>query len=144
MTRTFTYPVTLHPEPDDGGFTVTFPDLPEGVTCGDDEAHALAMAADCLAEVLAGRIADRQDIPHPSPADGRPTVSPGATIAAKAALYEAMREDGLSKVALAARLEIDEALVRRMLDPRHATKIGSLEDALAVLGRRLVPTFEAA
>jgi hypothetical protein len=31
-----------------------------------------------------------------------------------------------------------EGEVRRMLDPRHATKIGRLEEALATLGKRLV------
>ena len=34
--------------------------------------------------------------------------------------------------------------VRRMHDPRHPTKIGRLEEALARFGKRLVITVEAA
>lgn len=39
---------------------------------------------------------------------------------------------------------VRESEVRRMLDPRHATKIGRLEDALARFGKRLVVTVEEA
>ena len=50
-------------------------------------------------------------------------------LAAKAALYEALREQRLSNSAFAAAMGIQESEVRRMLDPRHATKIGRLEEA---------------
>lgn len=137
----FAYPVEL--TPDAGGFLARFADLPEAITDGDTRAEALAQAADCLDEALAGRIARRDPIPKPSPAHGRPLVTPGALIAAKAALYETLRTAGLSNVALAAQLGIAEGEVRRMLDPRHATKISRLEEALAVLGQRLIVSVEA-
>ena len=70
--------------------------------------------------------------------------APGAVLAAKAALYEALREERLSNSAFAVALCVQESEVRRMLDPRHATKIGRLEDALARFGKRLVVTVEAA
>lgn len=38
------YPVTLAPDPEDGGFVVTFPDLPEAVTQGETVAEALEEA----------------------------------------------------------------------------------------------------
>ena len=44
----------------------------------------------------------------------------------------------MTKVALAEHLGCQETEVRRMLDPRHATKIGRLEDALGSLGKGLV------
>ena len=65
-------------------------------------------------------------------------------LAAKAALYEALRERRLSNSAFAAEMGIQESEVRRMLDPRHATKIGRLEQALARSGKRLVVTVEEA
>ena len=99
---------------------------------------------DCVSECLAGRIRRHEPILMPSPARGRPVVVPEALIAAKAALYLTMREQGLSKVALAARLGLGESEVRRMLDPRHGTKIERLEAALAQLGQRLVVSVRAA
>jgi antitoxin HicB len=56
---------------------------------------------------------------------------------AKAALYLALYESGVSKKQLAARLGCDEKEVRRLLDPRHPSKLPRLQTALAVLGRRL-------
>ena len=144
MTRTrFTYPVTLDAEAD-GVFSVSFPDLPEALTHGRDRAEALVQAADCLEEALANRIVERLAIPRPSAAKGRPTVAPGAVIAAKAALATALAESGTSRNALARALQVQSVEIRRMLDPRHTTKIGRLEEALAVLGQRLVVTVEAA
>ena len=90
------------------------------------------------------RIARREEIPAPSPARGRPAAVPGAVLAAKAALYEALREERLSNSAFAAAMGVQESEVRRMLDPRHATKIGRLEEALARFRKRLVITVEAA
>lgn len=114
---------------------VRFRDFPEAVTDGDDEADALAQAADCLAEAVAGRIARRDDIPPPSPI-GRETAVPlEALLAYKAALYGVMRADGLSNVDLARRLGVDEKEVRRMTDPRYrGTKISRLTEALAECG----------
>ena len=128
----------------EGGYSVTFPDFDEAFTDGDTLAEAVAQAADCLEEALAGRIARREDIPAPSPARGRPSAVPGVVLAAKAALYEALREERLSNSAFAAAMGIQESEVRRMLDPRHATKIGRLEEALARFGKRLVVTVEKA
>ncbi len=143
MATRYRYPIDLHEERE-GGFSVTFPDFDEAFTDGDTFAEAVAEAADCLEEALAGRIARREDIPAPSPARGRPAVVPGAVLAAKAALYEALRERRLSNSAFAAGMDIHESEVRRLLDPRHATKIGRLEEALARFGKRLVVTVEKA
>ena len=63
---------------------------------------------------------------------------------AKAALYLAMAEAGISNVQLAKTLGCDEKEVRRMLDPRHATKLPRIQDALNVFGKRLVMSVEEA
>jgi antitoxin HicB len=44
-------------------------------------------------------------------------------MAAKAALYLAMREAGITNAQLARKLGCGEKEVRRMLDPRHPTKL---------------------
>ena len=42
-------------EPEDGLYNVTFPDLPDCYTCGDDLTDAMHMAQDVLSDVLADR-----------------------------------------------------------------------------------------
>ncbi len=143
MTTRYSYPLDIHREPG-GGYSVTFPDFDEAFTDGDSVAEAVAEAADCLEETLAGRISRRENIPAPSPAKGRPTAVPGAVMAAKTAFYEALRASGQTNMAFADTLGIQDSEVRRMLDPRHPTKIGKLEKALARFGQRVVITVEAA
>ena len=48
------YPVNLQPDDNDTAF-VTFSDVPEAVTFGDDEEDALLHAVDALMSVLAQR-----------------------------------------------------------------------------------------
>ena len=135
----FVYPATLTPDAQDGGFVVTFVDVPEAITQGDDVPEALHQAADCLEEAIAGRIRRRDDIPAPSPVRaGQYAVAVPAQTAAKAALYVAWRQMKLTQVELAARLQCDEKEVRRLLDPRHASKLSRLEAALALLGQQIV------
>ena len=141
MAMRYSYPIDLQ-RVRGGGFSVTFPDFDEAFTDGDSFREAIEEAADCLEEALAGRMARREDIPRPSPAKGRPAVVPGAVLAAKTALYEALREQRLSNSAFAVAMGVQESEIRRMLDPRHATKIGRLEEALARFRKRVVVTVE--
>jgi hypothetical protein len=39
---------------------------------------------------------------------------------------------------------VSETVVRRMLNPKHATKPEKIQSALAALGKRIVVTFEDA
>jgi len=138
MIHELVYPVVLSPDEADGGFVVTFPDLPEAITQGEDTAEALREAADALEEAIAGRIRRGDPIPPPSSAvDGGLRVPVPALTAAKAALCLALRESGLSKSELAARLGCDEKEVRRLLDPRHPSKLPRIERALSALGKSL-------
>ncbi len=52
-----------------GGFTVTFRDLPEAITQGENIEDALNEAADCLEEAIANRVIRRLPIPSPSEPD---------------------------------------------------------------------------
>ena len=134
----FVYPAQLrHTNP--GEIVVSFRDLPECLTGGADEAEALSEAADALEEAVAGRIDDREIIPVPSPQrPGEYDVAVPAATAAKAALSVAFRESGLSGLAFARRLGVDEKVVRRMLDPRHKTAVSRIGSALRKLGYELV------
>ena len=139
----FSYPVDLSTDVS-GRIVARVTDVRGCVTDGATRDEALAQLADALEESLAAAMAAREPVGIPSAVIGRPTVAPGAVIAAKVALYMTMRETNTSNVALANRLGCVESEVRRMLDPRHATKIGRLEEALATFGQRVVITVEAA
>ncbi len=60
-----------------------------------------------------------------------------ALTAAKAALYLALRQAGITKTELAQRLECDEKEVRRLLDPRHPSKLPRIQAALTALGKQI-------
>ncbi len=130
------YPVVLEPD-DNGTLLVTFPDVPEAVTFGGDEDDALMRAVDALETMLAARMADREDIPLPSPAEGRPAVALPALTTAKVLLYRTMREAGVTKAELARRLGWHGPQVDRLLDLNHASRLDQIEAALATLGKRL-------
>jgi antitoxin HicB len=55
----------------------------------------------------------------------------------KLALYLAMREQKVNNSELARRLGVHERVLRRMLDPQHATKAERIQAALAVLGKQM-------
>ncbi len=142
--QTFVYSAYFTPDPDDGGYVVTFRDLPEAITQGEGIEHAMWEARDCLEEAIANRIAMDLPIPEPSKAqEGETRVALHAQMAAKASLYLALREAGMTKVELAYRLQCDEKSVRRLLDPLYSPRIARLERALEVLGKQLVIGVEA-
>lgn len=132
--KRYTYPARLVPD-EDGRPVMHFPDLPEALTDGADEAEALVEASDCLSEALAGRIHREEEIPRPSPLRlGMHAVEPDPTIALKAALYDALRSGGIGFAELARRLGIDERQAARVIDPKARTPLAKLEAALSALG----------
>ena len=81
-----------------GGHSVSFPNVPEALTCGDDRDEALAMAQDALAVALGSYMQCREDIPVPDTEAGeQEMVAVPLVVAAKLALYTAMREQGPTK-----------------------------------------------
>ena len=143
--QSFIYPLMLTPDKDDGGFVVKFVDLPEAITQGENVNDALSEAADCLEEAIANRIEMNLTIPNPSTVKGGQYAVPlSAQMAAKAALYIAIQEVGISKVELAKKLGCDEKEVRRLLDPHHPSKIPRIEAALSAVGKQLIVGVQTA
>jgi antitoxin HicB len=58
-----TYSVLLQPDPDEGGYTVSVPELPGIVTQGETFEEALAMARDAIALHVEGLVADGIEVP---------------------------------------------------------------------------------
>ena len=133
----YTYPALLEPEPDASAVNVSFPDVPEALTWGDDESEALELAEDCLATALNCYVRAGRPLPKPGPPRGRPMISVPPLVAMKLALYSAMREQGVSSAELAQRLAVGEKVVASLLHLKRRSYLGQLERALAELGVRL-------
>lgn len=128
-----------------GGYVVTCRDLSQLITQGEDKQDALEQAADAMQEVFATYMIDGIDFPTPTKAKrGEHLIAPPAETLAKAALYVAMREAGISKMQLAKQLGVDEKEVRRLLDPHYRSKLPRLAHAISLLGQRLVIGLEPA
>jgi antitoxin HicB len=139
------YQALFEPAPE-GGFVVTFPDFDWGVTQGDSEAEASAMASDALAMVIAHYIGHNQPLPRRRVHSGRRyhAVRLPALLAAKAELYSAFRQAGITKAELARRLGIPRMNVDRLFDLKHRSQFDQIESALLAVGKRLTISLEDA
>lgn len=138
MINRFTYPVTITLDNVDGGYVVTFREIPEAITQGDTVEECLIEAADCLEEAIAGRIRRGDELPSPSKRrKGEKLIPVPIQTAMKAALYLSMKEKGISKSELARKISTHEKVIRRMLDPYHGTRIPAMEHALFALGKNV-------
>jgi len=130
------YPVKILREAD--GCTVTFPDIPEAITCGDSEEEALRHAVDALETALDFYFEKNRPVPMPStPKRGQRLVELPASISAKVLLFNELVEQKVRPAELAKRLSIPRQHVNRLLDPRHSTKIDNIAAALKALGKNL-------
>ena len=59
------YPAIFH-KAEEGGYWITFPDLPECMTQGDDMQHAYEMAFEALGLAIISREAEHEEIPTAS------------------------------------------------------------------------------
>jgi antitoxin HicB len=137
--KAYAYRALFEPGDRRGNVVVTFPDVPEAVTQGRGAPDARVMAEEALGLVLLTYL--ERGLPLPKPrARGRKLVEIAVEpdVAAKLAVLEAFKAAGISKSELARRIGKDEKEVRRILDPRHPTKLPALTAALRALGKRLV------
>lgn len=131
------YPVNLEADAD-GGFVLTFPDVPEAITQGEDEDEALLYAVDALETALSFYVDSRKPLPNASkPKRGQRTVRPSALEGAKLGVYQAMMSQGIKKAELARRLGWHMPQVDRLFDLRHASRLDQIEAAARALGRQL-------
>lgn len=136
--RSYSYPANFTPA-EEGGFVITFPDVPEVVTQGETIEQCVQEASDALEEAMIGRINTGDEIPTTStPQPGQYVIPVPIQSAMKAALYEEIRAQGTNKVQMAARLGIDEKEARRLLDPHHPSKLPRIAEILERVGKRVV------
>lgn len=124
--------------PDTGGFVVTFRDIPEAITQGDDEAEAIDMARDALRESMSIYFEEKRPVPRPSkPLKGERMVDLPLSVAAKVLLLNEMLSQQVAPSELARRLGTTRQEVNRLIDLEHATKIDRIGEAMAALEREL-------
>jgi antitoxin HicB len=123
---------------ENGWWLVRFPEIPEALTDGETEQEARANALDCLIAALEGYMKQGRPLPRPStkPVEGDRIILP-SLVTAKLAVYETMRACGWSKLRLAKELGVPENSVRRLLNLRHQSQLGMIDQALAKMGAEL-------
>lgn len=74
------YPAIFH-KAEEGGYWVSFPDLPECLTEGEDMQQAYEMAVEALGLALSSREEEKETIPQPTAPEKLSPVSDGFLIA---------------------------------------------------------------
>ncbi|MER8556113.1 type II toxin-antitoxin system HicB family antitoxin [Mesorhizobium sp. M1217] len=138
MSKPYRYFARMEADPE-GGFQITFPDVPEAITGGANEAEARVNAAEALGLALRGILAMDRPLPKPSAKEkGLVPVAVEPDTALKLAVIEAFKASGMSKSELGRRIGRGETEARRILDPDHPTGLPLMKAALAVLGKQVV------
>ena len=132
------FPVNLTADKTDGGFVVTFPDIPEAITQGETREEALKMAQEALETAVEFYFEDKRAIPVPSKAKrGQDVVELSASLSAKILLLNEMLAQNVRPAELARRLGTSPQEVNRLTNLRHTTRIDGIDAALRALGKHL-------
>ncbi len=131
------YPFKLEAA-EEGGFVVSFPDIPEAITQGEDQDDALLQAADALETALDFYLEEGRPVPLPSkPKRNQPVVELPTSLAAKILLLNEMTAQKVRPAELARRLNITPQEVNRLVNIHHTSKIDGVTGALRALGKTL-------
>ena len=138
------YPAKFEPA-EEGGFIVSFRDIPEAITQGDTYEEAVEEAADALLTAMEFYFEDKRTVPMPSaPEDGESYVALPPGTWAKVLLLNEMIAQKIKAIDLARLLNTRPQDVNRLIDLHHQTKIDTLGLAMKLLGKRLVINAAAA
>ncbi|KGQ35094.1 antitoxin [Gallibacterium anatis] len=131
------YPAIFERE-ESGLYSVTFRDIPEAITCGDNYDDALVMAKDALVTAMDFYFEDKRSVPLPSEAkEGEVLIELPPSVATKVMLLNEMIKQNISNVELARRIHVKPQEIQRITDLNHSTKIDTLNRAFQALGKRL-------
>jgi len=133
----YEYSVKFEPGQKKGVVVVSFDDVPEAITEGKTILEAEQNASEALSMALLSYPLRGLPVPKAKVRNGK-KISVPADVAAKLAVLETFASSKMSKSELAKRLQKDEKEIRRILDPLHATKLSTLVETLATLGKRMI------
>ena len=129
----------------EGGYVVTFRDIPEAITQGESVEDALKHAQDALESAMEFYFDDRREVPMPSAAKrGERLVALPVSESFKILLLNEMVRQNVRPAELAKRMRTSKQEINRITTLRHATKVDRIADALAALGKRLTIHLNAA
>lgn len=132
----YIYSVKL--EKDGNTVLATCPDLPEVASVGDTEDEALLSVVEAIELAIQCRMNDREAIPLPAKLQKNlHAVRMPVRVIAKAQLHNEMLAQGVRKADLARLLKVLPPQIDRLLNPRHSTKLETLEAAFASLGKTI-------
>lgn len=140
LNMSYSYAATFEPNSGNGGFIVTFDDVPEAITEGNDFADAYEMAMDALGVALLGYL--EMGKPRPRPVATGIMISPEPDVAAKIAVIETFRQAGISERTLSERIGTSDGETRNILDLDATTRFSILLRALSAMNTAFVMTTE--
>ncbi|MDL2186733.1 type II toxin-antitoxin system HicB family antitoxin [Pseudomonas sp. ChxA] len=130
----FDYKIVAHEE--NGHYWSSCPDIPEAHSVGDTLEELVANAEEGIALAMSIYVERRKPIPESSDRGDLHVRLPGV-IVAKALLWNLLVRDGKTRGDLAEMLKISPTAAGRLIDFEHASKLESIENALALFGLRL-------
>ncbi len=134
------YPAVFEPQ-EPSGFFVRFIDLPEAITQGESADECAFNGAEVLSLILEEYVEAGRPIPPPTQGlENAHYIAPDAKIQAALLVRQARGDRSLAELARA--METSWPAAKRLENPRHYPTMKQLERAAAVMGKRLVLTFE--
>ncbi|MCK3654226.1 antitoxin [Pasteurellaceae bacterium Macca] len=131
------YPAKFEQD-ENGLYAVTFRDIPEAITCGDNLTEAQAMAKDALITAMEFYFEDFRTVPMPSePMADEQLIELPASVFAKVLLLNEMVAQRVSQSELARRIGVKPQEMQRVTNIHHNTKIDTIHNALRSLGKQL-------
>jgi antitoxin HicB len=131
------YPMHLEAA-EEGGFIISFPDIPEAHSQAEDEVEAIRRGTDAVETALEFYLEDRRPIPAPSkPKRGQRMIELSASVSAKVLLLNEMIAQKVRPAELARRLQVTPQEVTRLINLRHTSKIDGIAGALKALGKTM-------
>lgn len=136
---TFEYPVVLEPD-DNDTILASVPDVPGVHSYGKDAADAIDHVREALIVMLSAVMDDNEDIPTPGKVGrGKAVVTLPTLVASKLMIYNAMKDQGVTRSELARRLGgKNPTHITRLLNVLHQSRHDQIDEALAMLDQRLV------
>lgn len=132
------YPATFDLDQKDQYYIVSFKDIPEALTQGYSFEEAKEMAQDALITAMEFYFEENRSVPLPSTTnDSEHLIALPASIWVKVLLLNAMLEQHVSQSDLAKRLGKPRQEMQRIINLNHSTKIDTIAEALACLGKSL-------
>lgn len=120
---------------DDRGYLVTFPDIPEAITCGDTIESSKEEALDALITAFEFYFEDERTIPMPTVHKDLEYIEVPLSVWAKVLTLNTMLEKRISQVELARKMGVKKQEIQRIISLEHNTKIDRLHAAMIAMGK---------